>query len=269
MKKLVLTLLTILTVAALKAQTDVIFYTNYGRFVVEIRDDIMPITGDNFLDLVDAEFYDGVIFHRVISGFMIQGGDPTGTGTGGPGYKIQDEFHASLSNVQKSIAMANSGPNTGGSQFFINLVDNIYLDPNHPVFGMVTENFSVVQTIGGVPTSASDRPLTDVVMDSIRRGSILTVGMDQLNSSKFSAQVFPNPIDNSSILSIDTESSSAAEIIVYDALGKIQTVRNIDLIKGNNTVPVSTLIDINNANGIYHVTISTGNDFRRINVVLN
>ena len=158
-----------------QAQTRVIFYTNYGEFEVEMYDSLAPITSGNFLDLVSQGYYDGVIFHRVIDNFMIQGGDPTGTGSGGPGYSIEDEFHPDLSNVQKTISMANSGPNTGGSQFFINLVNNTYLDYNkppftskHPVFGIVVRNFEVVQTIGKVQTGSGNRPVDSVVMDSVR-----------------------------------------------------------------------------------------------------
>jgi len=103
-----------------------------------------------------------VIFHRVIDGFMIQGGDPTGTGSGGPGYTIDDEFAESNRNFRGTVSMANAGPNTGGSQFFINLVDNNYLDSAHPVFGKVIEGMDVVDAIGRVPTDSSDRPISEV-----------------------------------------------------------------------------------------------------------
>ena len=125
-----------------KAQTQVTFYTTMGIFVAQMNDTLQPITSGNFIGLVNEEFYDGVIFHRVIDGFVIQGGDPTGTGYGGPGYTIVDEFDPLASNVQMALGMANSGTNTAGSQFYINLVDNTYLDENYPVFGIVTENFS-------------------------------------------------------------------------------------------------------------------------------
>jgi peptidylprolyl isomerase len=122
----------------------------------------MPVTAGNFEKLVKDGFYNGVIFHRVIPNFMIQGGDPTGTGTGGPGYAIRDEFSASNRNDRGTISMANAGPNTGGSQFFINLVDNNYLDRQHPVFGRVIEGMDVVDAIGKVPTGRQDRPRTEV-----------------------------------------------------------------------------------------------------------
>src|SRR3989344_6668910 len=108
----------------------VILATTLGEIIIELEPD-MPITAGNFKSLVEKKFYDGVIFHRVIPGFMIQGGDPTGTGTGGPGYNIKDEFGAS-NNLRGTIAMANAGPNTGGSQFFINTADNTFLDGKHP-----------------------------------------------------------------------------------------------------------------------------------------
>lgn len=139
----------------------VLLKTSMGEILLELYDD-MPITTGNFLRLVEKGFYDGTIFHRVIDGFMIQGGDPTGTGRGGPGYMIQDEFTDHNRNDRGTIAMANAGPNTGGSQFFINLVDNNYLDRAHPAFGRVVEGMDVVDAIGHVSTGAMDRPLREV-----------------------------------------------------------------------------------------------------------
>ena len=141
----------------------VLLKTTEGDIVIELRED-MPITSGNFAELVKKGFYNGVIFHRVIDGFMIQGGDPTGTGRGGPGYQIKDKFMPDNKNNKGTIAMANAGPNTGGSQFFINLVNNNYLDKAHPAFGKVIEGFEVVEKIGKVKTNYSDRPLTDVVI---------------------------------------------------------------------------------------------------------
>ncbi len=137
--------------------------TNQGDIVINLYSD-MPITSGNFKKLVEKNFYDGVIFHRVIDGFMIQGGDPEGTGMGGPGYTIKDEFtHAGGNkNLRGTISMANSGPNTGGSQFFINLVDNNFLDDKHPAFGKVIEGMDVVDKIAKVETDDEDRPLEEV-----------------------------------------------------------------------------------------------------------
>ena len=152
----------------------VTMHTSMGDIVIEMHSD-MPITTGNFMKLAKEGFYDGVIFHRVIDGFMIQGGDPTGTGTGGPGYTIQDEFGKGHSNLRGTISMANTGrPNSGGSQFFINTVDNVYLDKEdprtpsaHPVFGTVVSGMDVVDRISGVETDRRDKPLTDVKILSI------------------------------------------------------------------------------------------------------
>jgi len=148
------------------------FETNYGDIIIEMYDD-MPITTGNFVGLVEKGTYDGVIFHRVINGFMIQGGDPTGTGYGDSLIpKIQDEFthEGGNKNNRMTISMANAGPNTGSSQFFINLVDNNFLDAKHPVFGEVVEGMDVVDEIGKVATGPGDRPVEEVV---IKKASVL------------------------------------------------------------------------------------------------
>lgn len=137
--------------------------TNMGNITIAL-DPTMPITAGNFESLVKKGFYDGVIFHRVIDGFMLQGGDPTGTGMGDPGYKIKDEFGPQNRNNRGTISMANAGPNTGGSQFFINLVNNNFLDSKHPVFGKVVEGMDVVDKIGKVKTVAGDRPVQNVTI---------------------------------------------------------------------------------------------------------
>ncbi len=141
--------------------------TTMGNITIAL-DPEMPTTAGNFGTLVQQGFYDGTIFHRVIGGFMIQGGDPTGTGMGGPGYTIQDEFTNHNMNSRGAVAMANAGPNTGGSQFFINLVNNSALQPdfdNHyPVFGNVVEGMDVVDAIGNVQTDANNRPLRNVTI---------------------------------------------------------------------------------------------------------
>lgn len=144
--------------------------TTLGTIKIELFMDSMPETAGNFKKLADEGFYDGVIFHRVIEGFMIQGGDPTGTGTGGPGYQIPDEQNPNNNNARGTISMANAGPNTGGSQFFINTKDNNFLDgpsPYHPVFGMVIEGLDVVDAISKVPKDGRDKPLEDVVMTKV------------------------------------------------------------------------------------------------------
>ncbi len=144
--------------------SEVLLQTTLGDMRVELFESTMPITAGNFRKLVERGFYDGVIFHRVIPKFMIQGGDPTGTGRGGPGYTIKDEFARENRNARGTLSMANAGPDTGGSQFFINVVDNFRLDPKHPVFGRVTAGLDVADAISRVPRNRDDRPLTDVAI---------------------------------------------------------------------------------------------------------
>ena len=145
------------------------FETSMGKFTIELFEAEVPNTVGNFAKLAEKNFYDGVIFHRVIDGFMIQGGDPTGTGRGGPGYQFADEIHPQLKHTGEGIlSMANAGPNTNGSQFFITLVPTPHLDGKHTVFGKVVEGMDVVKKIGKTPTARGDRPVTDVVMKSVR-----------------------------------------------------------------------------------------------------
>jgi peptidylprolyl isomerase len=145
----------------------VLLKTNMGDITLQLYED-MPVTAGNFQKLVEKGFYDGVVFHRIIDGFMIQGGDPTGTGRGGPGYAIKDEFSRKNKNDRGTISMANAGPNTGGSQFFLNLVNNNYLDKAHPVFGKVVEGMDVVDAMGKVKTGAMDRPVKEVKIESAK-----------------------------------------------------------------------------------------------------
>lgn len=152
--------------ASSKKNTKVKLETNMGDIVIELYDD-MPITVGNFQNLVEKGTYDGVIFHRVIDGFMIQGGDPTGTGMGDPKIpNIQDEFTHAGGNKNNigTISMANAGPNTGSSQFFINLGDNNFLDTKHAVFGEVVEGMEIVKKIAKVEKDARDKPLKNVVI---------------------------------------------------------------------------------------------------------
>lgn len=171
------------------SQTKVDFYTNYGDFTVELYDSLVPITTSNFINLVSSGFYDGALFHRVISNFMIQGGDVSPAPP-----PITDEFDSTLSNIQKTISMANSGPNTGTCQFFINLVDNTYLDfdkppftSKHPVFGITTSGFNIVEDIGDVQTNFNDVPYIDVIMDSVRISNNQTY--TNFNSSNYDSKL--------------------------------------------------------------------------------
>jgi peptidyl-prolyl cis-trans isomerase A (cyclophilin A) len=160
------------------------FDTSEGAFTVKLFDKEAPNTVANFVGLAEgtkewrdpvsgdrkqAPFYDGVVFHRIIEGFMIQGGDRLGQGTGGPGYKFADEFHASLRHNRAGIlSMANAGPNTNGSQFFITLAPTPHLDNRHSVFGEVVSGLDVVKKIGSVRTGPQDRPVKPVVMNTVR-----------------------------------------------------------------------------------------------------
>lgn len=142
--------------------------TNLGTMELELFEQRAPITTKNFIDLSEKGFYDGVIFHRVIEDFMIQGGDPDGTGRGGPGYSIDDEFHKELKHDGAGyLSMANSGPNSGGSQFFITLEATNFLDGKHAVFGKVVKGEDILMKIGSVDTDAGDRPLEEVVMEKV------------------------------------------------------------------------------------------------------
>ncbi len=139
--------------------------TSIGKMTVKLYDDLVPETAGNFKKLVEQDFYDGTIFHRIIKDFMIQGGDPTGTGTGGPGYTIPDEFHPSLKHDRKGLfSMANSGPNTGGSQFFITLVPTPWLDGKHAIFGEVVKGIEIVDKMGAVETGSGDKPLVEITI---------------------------------------------------------------------------------------------------------
>jgi peptidyl-prolyl cis-trans isomerase B (cyclophilin B) len=142
-------------------------HTNHGPIVIELFPDDAPKTVANFEKLAGDGFYNGVIFHRVIPDFMIQGGDPTGTGSGGPGYQFEDEFNDQKV-VRGALAMANSGPNTNGSQFFIVTADACpWLDGKHTVFGRVTDGMDVVDTISGLDRDGRDKPRDDVVIERV------------------------------------------------------------------------------------------------------
>jgi peptidyl-prolyl cis-trans isomerase B (cyclophilin B) len=145
-------------------------HTNKGTIAIELFDDDAPKTVENFKKLARDGFYDGVIFHRVIPDFMIQGGDPTGTGGGGPGYTFEDEFNDH--NVERgALAMANAGPNTNGSQFFIVTADSCpWLDGKHTVFGRVTDGMDTVNAISDVATGSNDKPRDDVTIERVELG---------------------------------------------------------------------------------------------------
>jgi len=145
------------------------FNTNMGNFKIELYNDKAPITVGNFMKLVDKGFYNGCIFHRVIPNFMIQTGCPHGTGYGGPGYTIKDEFNPELKHNTKGIvSMANTGrPNTGGSQFFITVAPTPHLDKHHAIFGKVIEGYEVIEKISKVDKDRNDKPIKEVIINSV------------------------------------------------------------------------------------------------------
>ena len=155
-------------------ETYALFDTTEGSFKVKLYADKAPKTVQNFTDLAEGiktgkPFYDGIVFHRVIPDFMIQGGCPQGRGTGGPGYQIKDEFAPGLKHTRGGLfSMANSGPNTGGSQFFLTEVATPWLDGKHAIFGEITEGLDIIKKIARLPKGPGDRPVEDVIMTSVK-----------------------------------------------------------------------------------------------------
>ena len=178
MKKLLILLFSILLITGCSHMTNtkIKIQTNQGNMEFELENDLVPETTKNFLKLSKEGFYDGVRFHRVIKDFMIQTGDPLSKdpskqdlwGTGGPGYEIQDEFSPELKHDKSGLlSMANSGPNTGGSQFFITLIPTPWLDNKHAIFGHIISGTDVIEKIGNLPTEGPDRPIEDIIIEKI------------------------------------------------------------------------------------------------------
>lgn len=230
MKKLIL-IAFLLSPFVSKAQTAVEFYTNHGDFTVELYDAYMPITTGNFINLVNEKFYDGVIFHRVIEGFVIQGGyNPPAPPN------IPDEFSDETSNVQQSLGMANAGANTGNSQFYINLVDNTYLDPNYPCFGITIAGFDVVLEIGSVPTDSQDKPIDDVIMDSLRVTG-QTTSISEMHNAPILIEVYPNPFVNSIVINFEIKHHGNVDLSIYDMHGRLVS----QLINSEKQVGIHTI----------------------------
>ncbi len=266
MKKTLLYFLFIIgSVGTVNSQTVVTFYTTLGDFEVELYDELAPITAGNFLSLVEQEFYDGIIFHRVISNFVVQGGDPTGTGSGGPGYTIQDEFIPGLSNVERTLSMANTGqPNSGGSQFFINLKDNTFLDFDkppltsaHPVFGKVITGWEVVELIENVPVDGNDRPITPVVMNMIRVTKPL--GTNDFNSNDSSFAIYPNPITKQSIIELNSKTSAMTTFSIRNVNGALIASKSIQVNEGLNKINLAAFEIEKLPVGMYFMSINNTN----------
>lgn len=171
-----ISIILLVSINFLWSQTIAKWHTSMGDFEITLREDLVPITVGNFVDLTNSNFYDDLIFHRVISDFMIQDGCPLGTGYGGPGYTIPDEFHPDINyNEPYVLGMANAGPDTGGSQYFVTVEPTSWLNGGYSAFGHVTLGSDIVEEISEVATDANDKPLTDVVIDSIR---IMTPQLD-------------------------------------------------------------------------------------------
>jgi len=220
--KICLLVLFLSGIAKADAQTVVSFYTTLGNFKVLLTDTLTPITVDSFKARVSRKFYDGLLFHRVVHNFVIQGGDPLGTGYGGTGTTIPDEIVPTLKNIKWSLAMANEGtPNTGDCQFYFNLVNNNFLNGHYTVFGNILGNDTmVVHNIGQVPTdSTNDRPLTEVHMDSIRIDAIHASVTNVTHT--IDAVIYPNP--NKGVFSIDLP-NIATTVEIFNEAG--QTVFN-------------------------------------------
>ncbi len=240
-------------------KTEVTMYTSMGNIVIEMEDILAPITVDSFVARVNRGFYDGLIFHRVIDNFMIQGGDPLGNGTGGTGTTIPDEFHSTLKNVPGALSMANRGTaNTGDCQFFINLVTNAHLDNKHTVFGTVTTGFAIVQNIGKVPTNSNDKPMTDVTMDSVR------VTRDPASTPSIVRhipviRVYPNPSQGMVTLDLPMEETN---IMISDIHGKVVYEARTQ----NTNVLQADLSHL--SKGVYIINVATADNVSRSKLLM-
>jgi len=239
MKYPFLLVITLILNSSVFGQTLIDFYTTEGDFRVEVREDLMPITAGNMIDLVEAEFYDGVIFNRIIEGFVVQGGDPTGTGTGGPGYTIQDESNLNLTHDSLGvISMAKTAPpNSAGSQFFFTLARHNFLDGDFPAFGSVVENIEVLAAIGRVPVDNNDRPIVDVVMDSVRIFNDGIISSTKEIENNIKTEVYPNPFVESIQIMYELKNSSRVDISIFDLQGRLVKI----LEKGMRTSGIHTI----------------------------
>lgn len=226
MKKILL-ILALCISFGLQSQTLVDFYTTKGDFRVQLREDLMPITANNFISLVDTGFYDGIFFHRVVKGFVIQGGDPAGNGTGGPGYTIMDEYHPSMNHDSAGvIAMAKTSlPNSAGSQFYFTLAATPNLNRTYAAFGSCIEGLDVIMDIGDVAVGTNDRPIFGVRMDSVRLYDP-SASNDNLQAEVLT-EVYPNPFKEQADIRYQIRHAGHVEVTVSDLQGRIiQTLAN-------------------------------------------
>lgn len=220
MKKIVLVACCFLMLSA-QGQTLVDFYTSFGDFRVQLREDLMPITANNFIKLTSKGYYDATIFHRVVEDFVIQGGDPSATGSGGPGYTIMDEYHVDMTHDSAGvIAMAKTAaPNSAGSQFYFTLSPQPGLDGRYSVFGSCIQGLQVILDIGKVPVNGDDRPLSAVVVDSIRIVNTTAIGPDLYRQMPL--EVFPNPFSERSFIRYEVKQTGHLNLSIYDNQGRL------------------------------------------------
>ncbi len=216
MKRTLIVLILFIVINALFAQTQVEWQTSMGNFRAELREDLVPGIAGNFIDLANSGFYNDLIFHRVISGFMIQDGCPLGTGYGGPGYTIPDEFHPDLvHDVPGVLSMANSGPNTNGSQYFITVAPTSWLDNAHSVFGHIIEGMDVVFAISEVETDSNDKPIVDVEIYSV---TVIDISINHLQPAEESFTVDVDELVNFMALAFSVNHTLTMSWYVDDVL---------------------------------------------------
>jgi len=244
---------------ASQAQTQADFYTSLGNFRVELREDLMPITANNFITLARKGYYDATIFHRVVADFVIQGGDPSATGSGGPGYTIMDEYHVDMTHDSAGvIAMAKTNaPNSAGSQFYFTLTPQPNLDGRYSVFGSCIQGLQVILDIGKVPVNGNDRPLTAVILDSVR--VINTTSIDQEDLASISLEISPNPFTKKSVIRYEVQQPSELTITIFDMQGnQVKLLQKGLYMPGVHEVPWDG-VDVQGntvSAGIYRVLVS-------------
>lgn len=224
MKKIILLTLLSCSLTAF-SQTLADFYTSFGNFRVELREDLMPITANNFIKLSRKGFYDATIFHRVVADFVIQGGDPIGTGSGGPGYTISDEDHILMNHDSAGvIGMAKDvAPNSAGSQFYFTLSPQPNLNRRYAVFGACIQGLQVILDIGKVQVNGEDKPLDAVILDSVR--IVNTTAINQEEEMRMPLEVYPNPFSERSYIRYEVKRAGPLTLSIYDMQGRL--IRNL------------------------------------------